>query len=302
MRSISSQKSFVFLWLDAYEKDVRFLEEISLLQPPKASHDHWKKRVTIFPPDRISHDIMCQLSLLYGTLASKGMIVHFSCAQEDVMATNPQREGSQRSGWPGKGKIMTEDAYHELERLSPDRKYEYINGIAYMMSGGSVAHDRITRNIGSALDRQFRSGPCTVFGVDVQVLIGTKRNGKPHYVYPDATVSCDRADRRPDNTLITSPRLVVEVLSPGTEVRDRGIKMKAYQQCPTIQEIVLVSQFAQYVEVWQRNEQEPDNPKGWSYRHYGPGDTINFSSIAVQIAIGEFYRGLEFDEGEFEDE
>ena len=138
--------------------------------------------------------------------------------------------------------------------------------------------------------------------MDVQVLIGTKRNGKPHYVYPDATVSCDRADRRPDNTLITAPRLVVEVLSPGTEVRDRGIKMKAYQQCPTIQEIVLVSQFAQYVEVWQRNEQELDDPNAWFYRHYGPGDTIHFASIAVQIAIGEFYRGLEFDEGEFEDE
>ncbi len=180
------------------------------------------------------------------------------------MATNPQREHDQRLGWPSKGKIMREDSYHELERLSPDRKYEYIDGIAYMMSGGSVAHDRINRNISAALDRQLGSGPCTVFGVDVQVLIGTKKNGKPHYVYPDGTVSCDRADRRPGNTLIASPRLVVEVLSPGTEVRDRGIKWKAYQQCPTIQEIVLVSQFAQHVEVWQRNEQEPDKPKAWS--------------------------------------
>jgi Uma2 family endonuclease len=218
------------------------------------------------------------------------------------MATNSQREGSDRWGWPGKGKIMTEDAYHELERLSPNRKYEYIAGVAYMLSGGSVAHDRINRNIGYALDFQLRSGPCTAFGVDVQVLVGTKRNGKPDYVYPDATVSCDRADKRPNNTLIEAPRLVVEVLSPGTEVRDRGIKLNAYQSCPTIQEIVLVSQFAQYVEVWQRNEQQPDNPKAWFYRHYGVGDTVDFVSIAVQIEIGEFYRGLEFDEGESEDE
>jgi Uma2 family endonuclease len=218
------------------------------------------------------------------------------------MATTPQREGHGRSGWPGKGKSMTEDAYHELERLSPDRKYEYIDGMAYMLSGGSVAHDRINRNISYALDRQFRSGSCTVFGVDVQVLIGTKRNGKPHYVYPDATVSCARADRRPDNTLITVPRLVVEVLSPGTEVRDRGIKMKAYQQCPTMQEIVLVSQFAQHVETWQRSEQEPDKAKEWAYRHYGPGEVLDFASIAVQVEIGEFYRGLEFDEGDLEDE
>ncbi len=56
------------------------------------------------------------------------------------------------------------------------------------------------------------------------------------------------------------------------------------------------------VEVWQRNEQEPDNPHVWFFRHYGPGDTIDLSSITVHIEIGEFYRGLEFNEGEFEEE
>ena len=28
---------------------------------------------------------------------------------------------------------MSEAAFHELERLSPDRKYEYLNGVAYLM-------------------------------------------------------------------------------------------------------------------------------------------------------------------------
>lgn len=36
------------------------------------------------------------------------------------MATNPQYEGSYHLGWPSKGRMMTEDAYHELEHLSPD--------------------------------------------------------------------------------------------------------------------------------------------------------------------------------------
>ena len=217
------------------------------------------------------------------------------------MATDSQRERYARLGWPGKGKIMSEDDYHELERRSPDRKYEYIDGATYMVSGSSVAHDRINSNMRYELDRKLRSGPCAAFGADVQVLIGTKSNSKPHYVYPDATVSCDRADRHPNNTLITQPRLVVEVLSPGTEVRDRGIKFKAYQQCPTIQEIVLVNQFAQYVEIWQRNEREPDNAQAWSYRHYRPGDTIDLASIAVRIEIGELYQGLELDEGDIEE-
>ena len=83
---------------------------------------------------------------------------------------------------------------------------------------------------------------------------------------------------------------------------DRGIKWKAYQKYSTIQEIVLVSQFAQYVEVWQRDGVGSDNASSWSYRHYGPGETIHFASIAVHIAIEELYRGLEFEQDEFEDE
>src|SRR5439155_11755119 len=169
------------------------------------------------------------------------------------MATNPVSTESSWN-WPSRGGAMSEAEFHELERLSPDSKYEYLNGMAYFMSGGSVAHDRITRNVGYALDSQLRTGPRRAFGVDLQVLLSTKKDSKKHYAYPDATVSCDTADRRPENMLIESPRVVIEVLSPSTEARDRGVKFKAYQGSPTIQEIVLMSQFAPYVEIWQRDD------------------------------------------------
>lgn len=190
---------------------------------------------------------------------------------------------------------MSEAAFHELEHLSPDCKYEYLNGMAYLMSGGSVVHDRISWNVGHALDSQLRSGPCRAFGVDVQVLLGTKKNSKKHYAYPDATVSCNVTDRRPENTLIESPRVVIEVLSPSTEARDRGVKFKAYQGCPTMQEIVLMSQFAQYVEIWQRDNQDTNT---WHYRHYGPGEIVEIKSIDVQIDIANIYQGLDFEEAE----
>ena len=213
------------------------------------------------------------------------------------MATDSRNEQTPPQ-WHRPGTKMTEEQYHELERLSPDRKYEYIDGIAYMMSEGSVAHDRIAYNARFALDMHFRSRPCTVFGADVQVFLALKKNGKPHFVYPDATVSCDAADSRSENTLIQSPRVVVEVLSPGTETKDRGTKFKAYQSQETIQEIVLISQFAQYVEVWQRNEQDPNNPKAWHYRHYGPDDIVHLVSIDLHIEVAEFYRGLVFNDEE----
>src|SRR2546430_15096914 len=108
------------------------------------------------------------------------------------MATNPVPAESSWN-WPGRGWAMSETEFLELEHLSPDRKYEYLNEMAYLMSVGSVAYDRITRNVTYILDSQLRAGPCRAFGVDVQVLLRTKKDSRKHYVYPDATVSCEAA-------------------------------------------------------------------------------------------------------------
>lgn len=224
----------------------------------------------------------------------------FQRMEEVFMAQFSRRDAYvEQTDWAGKA--MSEAEYHELEQLSPDRKYEYINGLAYMMSGGSIEHDQIRRNVEAALARRLRVGPCRVFGVDVQVLLGKKKNSRPHYVYPEATVSCEAADQRRGNTLVKAPRVVVEVLSPSTEARDRGIKFKAYQHCPTIQEIVLVNQYFPYVEVWQRNAEDAENPRAWHYRHYSMDETVELVSLNLQLAMAEIYQDLIF-EGEEEEE
>jgi Uma2 family endonuclease len=215
------------------------------------------------------------------------------------MAGNPRQDRYfPHSDWPRSGKRMTEEAYHELERLSPDRRYEYIDGVAYMMSGGSIEHDRIRRNIENALDQACAAGPCTVFGPDVQVSVGVKKNGRQQYFYPDTTISCDAADRQRGTTLIESPRVIVEILSPGTETKDRITKFRAYQQQETIQEIVLVNQFAQYVEIWQRDELDPLNARAWLYRHYGPDEIVELFSVKAHIEMTTIYRGIVFDDEE----
>ncbi len=203
------------------------------------------------------------------------------------MTINPEYQ------MPHPGGPMPVQDYLRLDQSTPDAKYEYLDGVARLMSGGSVDHDRIAYNMRGALDQHFFSGPCTAFGSEVQVLIGLKPNGKEHYVYPDATVSCDVADRRRGNKLIRSPRVVVEVLSPSTEPFDRGVKLKIYQACPTIQEIVLVSQFAPHVLVYRRGKEE-DDP--WSYVFYGPGATVELNSVDVYLSMDEIYRGIDFDE------
>ena len=65
-----------------------------------------------------------------------------------------------------------------------------------------------------------------------------------------------------------------------------------------MQEIVLMSQFAQYVEIWQRGERDDQDIAAWHYRHYGPGEIVEINSIDAQIDIADVYQGLDFAEAE----
>ena len=203
------------------------------------------------------------------------------------MAFNLQQE-TPRPGGP-----MSEEEYLYLDRSTPHARYEYVDDVARLMSGSSGERDQISRNVAYSIDFNLPIGPRFVRGSDMQVLVGTKSNGRRHYVYPDVTVSCNVSDRRRGNKLIESPRVVVEVLSPSIERDDRGPKLRAYKMCPSIQEILLISQFAPHVEVYRRNGEDGAT---WSYSQYESGEELRLESIDVPLSMDEIYRKINFDE------
>ncbi len=115
------------------------------------------------------------------------------------------------------GGPLPEYDYLLLNQNTLNAKYEYSDGVARLMAGGSAEHDRIARNTANALEINFRSGPCTIFGSDVQTLVGPEAR----YFYPDVTLSCDVADRRRGVKLMVndvksgSPALLVLVAKLG---------------------------------------------------------------------------------------
>ena len=105
--------------------------------------------------------------------------------------------------------FMSIEDYLALDRDSLDARYEYIDGYAYLMAGGTLDHSTICINVTSVL-RNLLRWPCRVYNSDARVRLSEER-----YFYPDATVSCDERDRGTGD-MIVSPRVVIEVLSPGT--------------------------------------------------------------------------------------
>ena len=86
--------------------------------------------------------------------------------------------------------------------------------------------------------------------------------------------------------IIRFPRLVIEVLSPSTEARDRREKSPSYQACPTIQEYVLISTQYQMVEVFRRYA----DGNMWLYQQYVPDQIVELASIRLTIPLGNIYR------------
>ena len=116
-------------------------------------------------------------------------------------------------------KIYTVPQYLELEAQTGER-HAFYNGIIVAMPGGTIAHNRITRNILSELDQFLkRKNNLEIFGSDQKIYLPKYH----YYVYPDAVVVVQPPIIAEEATnAITNPLLIVEVLSPSTEEQYRG--------------------------------------------------------------------------------
>ena len=133
------------------------------------------------------------------------------------------------------------------EEISSAR-HEYLDGVVYMMAGGSAAHNRIATNIVGELRAFLRGKTCEAFGSDTRVRVRAEKG--EFYYYPDVTVDC--SGRPNDSQYAEAPSVIFEVLSPATERVDRVEKLHNYQQIPSLQAYVLVDQLRVAVTIYRR--------------------------------------------------
>jgi len=183
---------------------------------------------------------------------------------------------------------MSVEEYLELDRSSSDIRYEYANGYAYMMSGGTPQHALIIGNFQGELSRQFRQRRkrCQAYPADATVWLSEEI-----YVHPDVAVTCDERDLAATDSL-RSPCLVVEVLSPSTERKDRGAKFDWYRACESIQEVVFVRTEHPLVEVYRRKSAN----KQWLLQIYAFGEDVELTSLDLLIPVGVIYEDISFPE------
>jgi Uma2 family endonuclease len=179
------------------------------------------------------------------------------------------------------------EEYFALERTG-DARYEFWDGDIVCMSGGSQRHARISGNVYFSLRQQLSERPCEAFTSDLPI----KTSLLPPYHYPDVSVVCGKAEIENIEGIeaLTNPTLIVEVLSPATEGRDRHEKRAAYQALPSTTVYLLLSQNAPHVTCFLRHEGE------WVRSDYGDLNvTIELPSIDRELALRDVYQGVEFE-------
>jgi Uma2 family endonuclease len=182
---------------------------------------------------------------------------------------------------------MTFAEYVERE-LRSDVRSEYHAGEVLEMSGGTIDHSRIIRNVAGELRSLLRNRPCEPFESNLRLYVREYDRG----YYPDAQVVCgpvEYLDSDGTRTTIVNPTVVIEVLSPSTAQYDRGEKLRAYLSVPTLKQYVLIESTIAYVEVLTRRED------GWLRTDAaGLDGRLRLESIGAELKLSELYLGVEF--------
>ena len=176
---------------------------------------------------------------------------------------------------------ITPEEYLALERKAT-LKSEYLNGEIRVMPKVNFAHNLITVDIGTELNIQSRGRDWEVYMSNMRVRTGAKGA----YFYPDVVVFCGDPQFE-DNVFDTllNPILVVEVLSPSTEVYDKGEKFRHYQEFASLQEYILVSQDRVRVEQYRLLETQ------WVHTEFrAPEDVLPLASIGCELPLRDIYR------------
>lgn len=171
--------------------------------------------------------------------------------------------------------------YLKLERAA-ETKSEYRAGQIVAMTGVSRAHSLIVGNLLGEIRQQLRGSSCEVHSSDLRVRVSQT----DLYTYPDVVVACDEILFEDDHVdTLLNPVVVIEVLSPSTEVYDRNEKFAHYRRLDSLQEYLLVSQDKVRVERYVRQGEQ------WVLSELSAlDDVLQIDAIDCAVRLADIYE------------
>lgn len=183
---------------------------------------------------------------------------------------------------PARDLHVSLEEYLEFEAIAEVR-HEYVAGRVHAMVGATEAHNAIVSNLHLAIGSRLRGSGCRAYVSDMKILVESSNS----IYYPDLVVTCEAFVSK--SLFKTSPRLIVEVLSPSTADIDCREKLLAYKTIPSLREYIIVYQDERKIERFrnQDGEWEPQCCEGSGSLLLEISESIRFD-----LSLDEVYEGV----------
>jgi Uma2 family endonuclease len=184
-----------------------------------------------------------------------------------------------------KKQSLTDADYLRIEREAFE-KSEFIDGRIVAMAGASENHNVISSNVFGEIWTQTKKTDCRAFSSDMRV-----KAKKGNYYYPDIVVVCgERKFEDNKKDVLLNPKVVIEVLSKSTKLKDRNEKFDSYTRLTDLTDYVLIEQDEMRVEHFIKISENE-----WNVRLLAENaDKLVLDSINCKVSLEEVYREVKF--------
>lgn len=159
-----------------------------------------------------------------------------------------------------------------------DRRYELVDGRILAMAPPSEAHAAIVMNLAIEMRSRLQP-PCRLLG-----RFGVRPAERADSFY-QFDLAVTRAPADAGRRYVADPVLIVEVLSPSTQLHDRGRKLDDYRQLPSVEEILLVASEQRRVQHWRRDAQR------WIVEDLIGDADLRLTAVSNPIPLAAIYEG-----------
>ncbi|MFQ5690371.1 MAG: Uma2 family endonuclease [Gemmatimonadota bacterium] len=177
---------------------------------------------------------------------------------------------------------LSQITWQDVQQLPDDgNRYEAIEGELYVTAAPSFRHQRIAIKLARSLAKILEDPG---YGLIVTAPVGVEFPVAAEGVQPDLVfVSKARRGIVAEDWIRGAPDLAVEILSPTTAARDRGVKLKLYER-QGVGQYWIVDPEAEAVEVW-RFEGEP------RHERFVDRLPVRLGEEAIgEISLGDIFR------------
>jgi Uma2 family endonuclease len=163
-----------------------------------------------------------------------------------------------------------------------DTRYELIGGFPVALAPPAEAHSVLAVHLVSRIDAVLSGRrPCRAL-IEAGI---TRPDPADTYFLADIAATCVPVE--PGRQATEDPFLIVEILSPSTERHDHRVKLPAYRQIETVQEILLVASDDLYAEVHRRAGAQ------WITEILRDGEAVlSLASVPIEIRLANLYDGI----------